>query len=160
MVKIARQNRSARALDQRVLSRNLDMADVPLPCPACGTTATRLLTRKELRDRNDGRDPLVVTRPRICTACSHVWEPPPSKGLCYVVAALAGIGWLVGMALLVGAVWLLIAAISGRGGDANSLANRLKVAAVGLVGIALASGSFAMIRKYLRLARASRGGPG
>jgi hypothetical protein len=131
------------------------MTDALIPCPACRAPATRMLTRKELRERNDGRDPLVVTRPRICTACSHVWEPPPSKAMCYVVAALAGVGWLVGMTLLVGAVWLLIAAIRGPGGEANTLGNRLKVAAVGLVGIALAGGAYSMIRKYLRLARMS-----
>jgi|GEM_PF-6958761 len=130
------------------------MAEVAVPCPACRAPATRILSRKEIRDRNNGRDPLVVTRPRICTACSLVWEPPPSKGMCYVVAALAGVGWLVGMALVVGAVWLLIAAIRGPGGEANTLGNRLKVAAVGLVGLALAGGAYSMIRKYLRLARA------
>jgi len=116
-----------------------------------------MLTRKELRDRNGGRDPLVATRPRTCTACGHVWEPPPSKGMCYVVAALAGVGWLVGMGLVVGAVWLLILAINGPGGEANTLGNRLKVAAVGLVGLALAGGSYSMVRKYLRLARAPGG---
>jgi len=131
------------------------MADGVISCPACRAPATRMLTRKELRERNNGRDPLVVTRPRICTACSHVWEPPPSKGMCYVVAALAGVGWLVGTALVVGAVWLLIAAITGPGGEANTLRNRLKVAAVGLVGLTLAGGAYSMIRKYLRLARMS-----
>lgn len=129
------------------------MADTCVPCPGCGGSATRKLTTKELRERNDGKDPLVVVRPRICKGCGHVWEPPPSAGMCYVVALPAATGAAVGAVLLAGAVWLLVAAAFMEAGGSNTLKNRIALAGMGLAGLALASGGLAMCRKYLRLGR-------
>jgi hypothetical protein len=112
-----------------------------------------MLTRKELRERNGGKDALVVVRPRICAGCGHVWEPPLTRGMCLLVAGLAGVGTLIGVVIVSATLWLLVAAAFSETGGANTLTNRIKVSTFGLLGLGLAGGGFAMTRKYLRLAR-------
>src|SRR5262245_6297102 len=84
------------------------MSKPALPCPSCGSPETREVTREELRARNDGKDPLVVVMPRVCSACGHEWEPPLSKSMCYLVASLAGIGLIAGVLIVAGVFWILI----------------------------------------------------
>jgi hypothetical protein len=130
-----------------------------IPCPSCGLEVTRQLTRKELRERNGGQDPVVVVMPRICPACAHVWEPPLSRGMCYLVAAVTGIGFLIGAVIFLGAVWLLVQSKFAPAEGANTLKNQAAVAGFALVGLALATGAGAMCRKYLRLARGNGSTP-
>jgi hypothetical protein len=132
------------------------MATESIPCPACGAEPTRKLTRKELRDRNGGRDPVVVVIPRMCLACQHVWEPPLSRGTCYLVAGIAGVGVLVGLAIFVGMVVVLIGSKTVPEEGANNTKNQMTAATFGLMGLGIAGGSGAMARKYLRLAAGPR----
>jgi hypothetical protein len=129
------------------------MAATYVPCPSCGSEVTRALTRKELRERHGGQEPLVVVMPRMCPACGHVWEPPPSRGACHLVAAVAAVGFLVGAGLFVGCAWLLVQSKLAPAGGANNTRNQVTAAGLSLTGLALATGAGAMCRKYLRLAR-------
>ena len=129
------------------------MPDTLIPCPGCGKAETRTLTRQELKDRHGGKDPLVVVRPRLCEGCGRVWEPPPSRPVCWIVAALAAAGWLLGVAIVLGAIGLLVAAVFAEPGGANNPGNRGKLSALGLLGIPLATGGFQMMRRYIALAK-------
>jgi hypothetical protein len=133
----------------------MSKSKIVTPCPLCGSSGTRNLTRKELRDRNDGKDPIVVVIPRTCTECGHVWDPPLSKGMSYLVAAVCAAGALLGAAIMVGACWILLyATFAADVGGANNMKNRVAVGGIGLLGLGMASWAVPMCRKYLRLARA------
>jgi hypothetical protein len=133
------------------------MSKVVTPCPSCGSSNTRQLTRKELRDRNDGKDPVVVVIPRTCTGCGHVWDPPLTKGMCYLVAAVCSLGATIGAAIMVGAFWVLLhATFAADPGGANSLKNRATLGGVGLLGLGMTSWCLATSLKYIRLAAAQK----
>jgi hypothetical protein len=93
--------------------------------------------------------------PWNCVGCGHVWEPPLSRPLCYVVAALGGLGFLIGSAVAVSAIWLLVQTARMPAGGANNPRNRTMVSGYGLAGLALAGGASAMCHRYLRRASES-----
>lgn len=131
-----------------------NMATPVVPCPSCGSEETRPITRKELRARSGGRDPMVVVMPLICTACGHVWEPRLSRRTCYLVASLTGVVSVVCSAVFAASIGVLVWSLFIREGEANranrGLAPAIMVAAASLSG---AAGTAAVCRKYIRLAR-------
>jgi hypothetical protein len=125
------------------------------PCPSCGSTATRRITRKELRERNAGRDPVVVVMPLICPACGHTWQPPLSRGTYYLVAGLTGVLAIIGFVVSATCVVLLVHLTMVR--DAGEPFKHFRYLAVLLVvafmAFLTAIGAAMTCRKYLGLAR-------
>jgi hypothetical protein len=111
-------------------------------CPSCGSETTRKLTSKEFRARS-GQDNFVVVMPRKCSACGHVFDPPLSPGVCYLVSAIAAAGLLAGCVLLMASGWVLV-----RGEFSSPGPGGLAMGGVALIGI---GGTAAL--KYFRLAR-------
>jgi hypothetical protein len=110
------------------------------------------MTRKELRERNNGHDPFVVVMPLICSACGHVWDAPLSAGKCYLVAALSGaasllcsVAFLACLGTLVWAVF--IRAEKAEGGRLAPILTGAVVSLGGAIATAVAC------CKYIRRAR-------
>src|SRR5262245_22586374 len=118
------------------------MAAPVTPCPSCGSQATRPLTKKEWRERNAGRDAMVVVMPLVCTACGHVWDAPLSPGNCYLVAALSGVVSLLCGAACLASIGLLIWAAFFREAKANENPGSTRLAPV--IMVAGASGGAAV----------------
>jgi hypothetical protein len=76
--------------------------------------------------------------------------------MCYLIAALGGVGFLIGTAIAASAIWLLVQTARMPAGGANNARNRTTVSGYGLAGLALAGGSGAMCRRYLRRAAPAR----
>ena len=112
------------------------------------------MTRKELRERSGGRDPLVVAMPLLCPACGHVWDAPLSRGTCYLVAALAAFASLLCSAIFVASISLLVW-VYFRPAQANKPSGRGVASLITVAGMSLgaAIGAAFACRKYLRRAR-------
>ena len=48
-----------------------------------------------------GGDPLVLTRPKICTNCQHGWEPKVSKAACKLMMVVSTILFAASLSFLI-----------------------------------------------------------
>jgi hypothetical protein len=132
------------------------MATENHPCPSCESEASRQITTKELRERNKGKDPLVVTMPLICTKCGNVWDAPLSSGKCYMVAMLAAVGCVLGIAVSLASAGVVVWAMFIRpNNDGRSRAREMSlIGGLAVLSFSAAIAAGVTCRKYLRRARA------
>jgi len=141
---------------RRRQEKGANMPTPVMPCPSCGSQATRPMTRKEWRERNAGRDSLVVVMPLICPACGRVWEARLSPGKCYLVAALSAVASLLCSAAFLASIGVLVWAVFIREDKANGNPIGRRLAPVIMVAGASAAGAIGtgiVCRKYIRRAR-------
>jgi hypothetical protein len=123
------------------------------PCPNCGSTKLRILTRDEevaeFYDAFKVRQPMfTLTPPRQCKSCGHRWEVTPSKFILLLALFILAVGFVLGV---IGAIGLSVMVITSLG-DAESgySANEhIKAAGFVVLSAAFAAGCVFGFRYYL-----------
>ena len=81
-------------------------------CPKCGCASVKTMTDEEAWAFH-GFTRLVVVRPRMCRNCGTGFDPPPSLGSRVLMASVAGLGFAIGVAVIVLAIWMCSLAVVG-----------------------------------------------